>query len=419
MRVPSFRFNVAGRFAGATGQMLFASAVFWQVFHISHDELNFVWVGLVQFVPTLVLGLFAGAVADRYDRRWLSAGAQAGALVGVAAFAWLTATGEITLGWIFGLAFVVAAFSAFDQPARAALLPALVPRELFPGAIRIQSTVQQFGFVTGPVLTGFLIYAQGPELAYAVAAGLFAASIVMTALLRLLPVELPKRAVSLAAIGEGIRFVRRRQPVLGSMVLDMFAVIFGGATALLPVYAEEILDVGVLGYGILAAALDIGSFAASMVIIFLPPFRRTGRVLLLGVLFYGAFTIVFGLSRWFILSVGAYALIGIADQLSVVARQTTIQLATPDDLRGRVTSVNFLFIGASNRLGAVESGAVAALTSATFAVVSGGIGCLVVLALIAATMPELRRFRVGDAEPERAPTGLPPAEAAGEAPAAG
>ena len=178
------------------------------------------------------------------------------------------------------------------------------------------------------------------------------------------------------------------------MVLDMFAVIFGGATALLPIYAQDILHVGPRGYGLLSSSLEIGALATSVVLMTRPPVRRTGRALLVAVGAYGVATIVFGLSRWFPLSVAAYMLVGVADQVSVVMRSTTIQLATPDELRGRVSAVNLLFIGASNQLGAAESGFVAALTSAPFAVVSGGIACLLVLAMVALTNPALRAYRI-------------------------
>jgi MFS family permease len=197
------------------------------------------------------------------------------------------------------------------------------------------------------------------------------------------------------AVREGIVFVRRQPVVLGCMTLDMFAVIFGGATALLPIYANEILDVGARGYGVLSASLEAGALVSSLVMMMLPPIRRAGMALLVGVTVYGAATVAFGLSVWFPLSVLAYALVGAADQVSVVMRNTAIQLSTPDEIRGRVSAVNFLFIGASNQLGAVESGFVAALTNAPFAVVSGGIGCLAVVAVVAAKLPALRRYRIG------------------------
>ena len=203
-----------------------------------------------------------------------------------------------------------------------------------------------------------------------------------------------RRSLSLHMIREGLSFVWTRPVVLGCMTLDMFAVIFGGATALLPVYAQDILQVGARGYGLLSASLEIGALAMAMLLVLRPPIVRAGRTLLVAVVIYGLATMVFGWSRAFPLSVGAYMLAGMADQVSVVMRSTAIQLSTPDELRGRVSSVNMLFIGASNQLGAAESGFVAELTTPTFAVVSGGAACLLVVGVVALALPELRRYRI-------------------------
>jgi hypothetical protein len=209
------------------------------------------------------------------------------------------------------------------------------------------------------------------------------------------PQEGVRHAVSLRAIREGVAYVRGHPVLLGCMALDMFAVIFAGATALLPVYAEEILKVGPRGFGILSASLEAGALLMSVALMLRRPVRSQGRALLLAVAVYGLATIGFGLSRSFWLSVGLYMLAGMADQVSVVMRSTIVQLTTPDALRGRVSSINMIFIGASNQLGAMESGFVAALTTATFAVVSGGVACLAVAGVIATRVPALRRYRLG------------------------
>jgi hypothetical protein len=284
--------------------------------------------------------------------------------------------------------------TAFDSPARMAFLPSLVGRAAFPRVATIASTNQALAFATGPAAAGMLIAEAGIAAAYAGYVALIVLSIATLATVPSPAVAPPGRGVSLAVIREGLGFVRRRRVVLGCMTLDMFAVIFGGATALLPIYATEILHVGPRGYGLLTSALEVGALATSLVLIALPPIRHAGRALMLAVAVYGLATIVFGLSRSFPLSLAAYMLVGVADQVSVVMRSTTIQLATPDELRGRVSAVNLLFIGASNQLGAAESGFVAAATSATFAVVSGGIASLVVLAVVAARIPELRHYRI-------------------------
>jgi MFS family permease len=397
LRVPSFRLFSFGRFVSAIASTVFAATVFWQVFEISDSEGQLALVGLVQFIPSLGFGLVGGVVADRYNKKLLGGGAQAIALVGFGSLAGLTWSGEVGLPAIYAAAFLISTAAAFEAPARGAILPAVIPRDLFSQSVTISSTFQQLGFVTGPALSGLLIWLEGPGLAYAVAGGLMAASVLTWLFLRLLPVVLPKRAVSVQALAEGIQFVRRRQVILGAMTLDMFAVIFGGAVALLPVYAEEVLDVGALGYGMLAASLDLGALLMSVGLVLLPPIRRMGRALLIAVFLYGIGVVVFGASSWFPLSLCAYAFIGMADQVSVVCRQTMVQLATPDALRGRVTSVNMLFIGASNRLGAVESGSVAHFLGPVFAVVSGGVGCIGVVGLVAWLMPALRRWETGDA----------------------
>ena len=381
---------------------LLQATLLWQVYDITDSTLSVAALGLVQFIPTLLMTLIAGAVADSFDRRRVVLGAQLGALgfVGILVAASLDGDPRVLL--IFALALGVATVMSFDFPARQALLPSLVRPETFPQAITTASTVQQLGFVSGPALAGMLIAAADAWLAYVAYMALVGGSVVALAFLRPRRMEGPKRAVTVAAIREGLGFVRRRQVVLGSMTLDMFAVVFGGAQALLPVYAKDILDAGSLGYGILLSSLDAGALLMSVVLLVAPPIRRTGKALLVSVAAFGLATIAFGLSRSLPLSVALYALIGMADQVSVVMRQTTIQLATPDELRGRVSSVNSLFIGASNRLGAVESGLVAAATSATFAVVSGGVACLAVVGVVWAKMPDLRRYRI---EPVLASTG--------------
>ena len=396
LRQPNFRYLSVGRLASAMAATLLQATIFWQIYNISKSEYQLALLGVAQFLPSLGLSLVGGAVADRYDRRVVSIAAQ---LVMAACGAVLflsTADGDVSTFWIYATALVLGVAGAFEWPARSALLPVLVTREAFPNAITVSSTVQQLGFVTGPAIAGFAIAFKGPELSYLIYTGLFAFSILTFFFIRPLPLDAPKRGVSVAAIQEGVRFVWSRKAILGAMTLDMFAVIFGGAAALLPVYAADILEVGDFGYGLLAASLDAGAFITSIALVVFPPIRNTGRALTITVAFYGLATIAFGLSRSFPLSLAAYALIGVADQVSVVCRQTIIQLNTPDELRGRVTSVNMLFIGASNRLGAVESGVVAGLTNATFAVVSGGIGCLAVLGIVSRTMPDLRRYRLGD-----------------------
>ena len=238
-----------------------------------------------------------------------------------------------------------------------------------------------------------MIAEAGVGAVYAASATLVLVSLVALARLRA-PAQESVRRVDWRGIREGVSFVRSHPVVLGCMTLDMLAVIFGGAAALLPIYATDILHVGARGYGVLASSLDVGAIVCSLVLTLLPPITRAGPALLASVGLYGVGTIVFGLSRSFPLSVAAYTAVGMADQVSVVLRSTTIQLTTPDELRGRVSSVNLVFIGASNQLGAAESGFVAALTSPTFSVVSGGVASLAVVAIVGFVFPELRRYRL-------------------------
>jgi MFS family permease len=376
--------------------MMLRAAVAWHVFELSRSAFHLGLIGLAQFLPQLTLTMVGGAVADTYERRRIMVIAQSVALAAGVVLLWATWTTSETLLLLYLAVMVVAAAGAFDNPARAAFLPSLVGREFFPRAVTISSTNQALAFVTGPALCGVIIAASGIAAVYAAYSVLVLVSVACLSFIEKRPPEGPRGEISLTAVVEGLSFVRSRQVLLGCMTLDMFAVIFGGATALLPIYANDILHVGPRGYGVLSSALELGALLSAVVMIFAPPIQRAGRALLIAVGVFGVATIVFGLSRSFPLSVAAYMIAGAADQVSVVMRHTAVQLTTPDALRGRVSAVNFIFIGASNQLGAVESGFVAALTSATFAVVSGGVGCLIALAVVAFRLPELRRYRTGD-----------------------
>jgi MFS family permease len=403
LRQSNFRFFVTSRFFSATAMTLLQAVMAWQVYEISGSPLSLGLLGLVRFVPSLGLSFVGGAVADRYNRRTIVIVAQT-LPMSCSAVLTLATLGEwVTLPLIYGLVLVVALAASFENPARVSLLPSIVRPETFPNAVTVNSSLQTLGFVTGPAAGGAIIAAWGVGAAYGAHVALLMGSLAALAFLRYRQPEGPRRDVSIAAIREGIRFVRQRQVILGAMTLDMFAVIFGGATALLPVYATDILNVGPRGYGILTASFELGAFLMAIGLVMRPPIDSMGRTLLITVAAFGLGTILFGLSRSFLLSVVTYMFIGMADQLSVVCRNTTIQLATPDELRGRVSSVSQVFIGASNQLGAVESGFVAAATSATFAVVSGGVGCLGVVTVVAAKMPQLRRYRISESMLEQVP----------------
>ena len=365
----------------------------WQVYEISGSALDLGIVGLVRFLPAFALSFVSGAIVDTYDRKKVLLFAQSIPLFSSGVMLAAIITNNVSLTLVYVIVFLAGVASAFEGPARQTLIPALVPRHLFSRAMTFNSTLQSLCSVTGPAIGGILIAIQGVGLGYAVHFCLILLSIIALTPLRVSgKVGASRAGVSLAAIRDGFRYLRNSPTVLGAMTLDMFAVLFGGAKALLPIYAQDVLHVDAAGYGLLTASLDIGALIAALILVGLPPPRRTGRALLLSVAAYGLATIVFGLSTWLPLSVLAYAAVGAADQVSVVMRLNTIQLAIPDDLRGRITAVNFVFVNASNQIGGLESGVVAELTNAVFAVVTGGIACLAVVGIMAWRNPALREY---------------------------
>jgi len=400
LRQRNFALYAAARLCASMAMMMMNALIFWQVYEISESALQLALVGLTRFFPSLGVSLIGGAFADSHNRKRIVMAAQTIPLAASTTLLIATSQGWLTLPLIYGLVLCIAVAASFENPARQALVPQVVTPDAFAGAIVVNSTIQSLGFVTGGALGGLLLGIAGIEVAYMAHMTLLSGSLFLLTFLRPRPVLGPKRAVSLESIKEGVLFVARRQVLLGAMALDMFAVIFGGAQALLPIYAKDILDVGEFGYGLLYASLDAGALLMALALVFLPPIKRAGRALLITVALFGIATIVFGISRNFYLSLAVYMCIGMADQVSVVLRQTVIQLATPDELRGRVSSVSQIFIGASNQLGAVESGLVAAATNATIAVVSGGIGTLAVVGIVASKLPELRRYRIEPSRPE-------------------
>jgi MFS family permease len=394
------------------GSSMLEGIILWQVYDISKSYFLLGALGLARFVPALLLTVIGGAVADTYNRRRIIMIAQLVPIACAAVLALASLGDWITLELIFGLILCVGFSSSFEGPANNALLPSLVRPETFSNAVNVWSAAQNVTATSGPLLAGFFIDLAGYGTGYFTVAGLMATSIFLLPLLDYKQTT-PARRVSIEMIREGLSFVRHSQVLLAAMTLDMFAVIFGGAKALLPVYASDILDVGARGFGFLGAAFEVGAFSMSALLVFMPPVRRTGRALLWTVVAFGIGTMAFGLSRSFAVSLVIYGLIGAADQLSVVMRRTTIQLATPDALRGRVNAVGSVFINASNHVGGLESGLVASVSNPTFAVVSGGVGTLISVAMIAWRMPLLHAYRTPGAvteveEAAEAPdTGLP------------
>ena len=378
------------RVAAMVAHQMLAVGVGWQIYELTGSALDLGLVGLAQFIPSFLLVLAAGHVADRFDRRRVLQ-----ACVVVEALA----TGGLALGslqgwinelWIFALIFVVGAARAFQMPAMASLLPLLVPRGLYPRAIASSSAAGQAAVIAGPALGGF-VYVAGAGAVYASSMAMFLATGIITTMIRLLHAQGRSEAVGLDSVFAGIRYIRDHPAILGAISLDLFAVLLGGATALLPVYARDILDTGPWGLGLLRSTTAVGALAMAMYLARRPLKRHAGRLMFAAVALFGVATIVFGVSRSFALSVVALALMGAADMVSVVVRSSLVQLQTPDAMRGRVSAVNALFIGTSNQLGEFESGVTAAWFGVVPSVVIGGLGTLAVIALWTRWFPALLR----------------------------
>jgi MFS family permease len=397
LRERGFRQYSVGTGVSGLATSLLQAVILWQVYATSGSALSLGLVGLVAFFATSVSSLLGGAVVDSYDRRTILFASQIGP--GLASLLMLAAiaTQHVSLGLIYALVLLGGIAASLENPARQSILPDVIPRHLFTRALTANAAVGSATSVMGPALAGILIAIGGIGAAYA--AHLVLIAIALGALIPLrVSVEPSGGRISLRLVREGVDFVRTRPVLLGAMTLDMFAVLFGGARALLPIYAVSVLHASAVGYGILSASTEAGTLLMAAVLLVLPTPHQTGRVLLSAVALFGVATVVFGLSTALPLSVAAYALVGMADQVSMVMRRTTIQLSTPDALRGRVTGVSSIFISASNELGALESGLVAAATGAVFAVVSGGIACVLVVGLIAWLVPDLRRHQIQSSE---------------------
>jgi hypothetical protein len=353
------------------GAQMVVVAVGWQVYAIHHSALDLGLVGLMEFVPLPVLALPAGELADRVPRRLVLAGSLVLELVIACLFVAVTLAGARELWPFLALAAAAGATGAIGMPAGRALPPMLVPLELVPDAVTLRSVGFQGSTVLGPALGG-VIFAIRPEAAYATAAALIAVGIACVLAFRVNEVAPSGERVDMSTVLAGVRFIRRTPVILGAISLDLFAVLFGGAVALLPLYAKSILHTGPVGLGVMRSAPAVGALAAGLMLARRPLRGRVGRTLLIAVAGFGAATIVFGVSRSIVLSCAALAVAGFVDMFSMNIRSTTVALATPNELRGRVNAVEMVFISASNELGAFESGFAAAILGATTAVVAGG-----------------------------------------------
>jgi MFS family permease len=375
-----------------------AVALSWQMYDLTNNPLDLGLVGLVHFIPAALLVLAAGHVADRYDRRLIVRCCQFTAGTVAAVLALGTANGWLTREAILGLVLVIGACRTFESTTMTTLVPAVVPLPLLGRATAASSSATQLAIIAGPALGG-LIYAVSPVVVYSLCCGLYIVSALLIGLIRVERSPIQRETVSLATLFAGFTYIRHNPIVLGAISLDLFAVVLGGATALLPVFARDVLGAGPWALGLLRSAPGLGALTAALVLTRWPPRRNAGRIIFAAVAMFGIAIIAFSLSRSFALSMIALAVLGGSDMVSVVIRMTLIQLETPDDMRGRVSAVNALFVTASNQLGEFRAGLMAAWLGAVPAVLVGGIGTLIVVLIGRKAFSGL--YRVEALEPAR------------------
>jgi len=408
---PDFVAYTLARFFIVLSLEMLSVAVGWQVYEITHRPLDLGYVGLAQFLPGLVLFLIAGHAADLFDRRRLLMWCYGGFALCSALLLAISWRAPQSVHLIYVVLVLLGVVRCFNWPASRAILPQLVPEEHFANAVAWNSSAFQIATIAGPAIGG-IAYAlfRGPVMVYAIGVAVSILALSMTMRIKSRPVARPSEPVSLKSVLAGFHFIWAKKLILGSISLDMFAVLLGGAVALLPVYAREILHTGPWGLGLLRSAPGIGAAVMAVVVAHRPIRRRAGMTMLLCVTGFGVFTIAFGISRSLVLSLIALFLCGASDMVSVIIRATLVQIATPDEMRGRVNAVDMLFIGVSNELGEFESGLTAHWFGTVPAVVLGGIGTLVVIGLWAWIFPELRKadqLTVAELMPEPASRQMP------------
>jgi MFS family permease len=392
LRCKNFRRYWIGNLVATLGMQAQAAALIWEIYDRTESYFSLGLVGLVQVIPVLTLALFAGHVADRIDRKRVLIGALA--LSGLCSLG-LAATSffQLDVLTMYVLLFFVGVARAFQQPAKNAFLPQIVEREQFANAVTWSLGGFQLASVAGPALGGWLLWlADSAYVVYLVEVAAATTFIALLAGVRRTQASPVHESPTLESLREGIAFVWRSQVILGAMALDMFAVLLGGATALMPIYAKDILEIDKFKYGCLLSAPAIGALLMSAVLVYRRPMAKAGQTLLWAVGGFGVATIVFGFSTSFWISLAALLMTGAFDAISVVVRHTLVQLLTPDRMRGRVSAISGMFISASNELGGFESGLVAWLTTPVISVVSGGIGTLMVVATAALAVPKLRKY---------------------------
>ncbi len=392
LRFRDFRLLAVSRFAAALGEMMVSVAIGWELYERTNNAFALGLVGLAQVAPVIAFSLIGGHVADRFNRKRIVLITQL--MLGMVSLglAFLSYT-EGSLWLVYGCLVMIGVLRAFNDPASSTLLPQSVPPEHFHSAATWSSSSWQLASVLGPALGGMMIGVfHAATQVYVVNAFACLTFVVLVSFMKGRPIGQVREAVTRESLTAGLNFIRNTPIILSSITLDLFAVLFGGATALLPVYAKDILQVGPEGLGWLRTAPSIGAIIMVLVTAHMPPFKKAGKTLIYAVIGFGVVTIIFGLSKSFILSLIMLALLGALDNISVIIRATLLLTRTPDEMRGRVSAVTNVFISMSNEMGAFESGLAAAMLGPILAVVSGGIGTIIVVLLIARTWPELRNL---------------------------
>ena len=390
LRQSPFLFFLLSRSLSRFSSQIAAVAIGWQIYDMTDRAFDLGMVGLIQFLPTALLVFVAGSAADRYRRRRVVQVCQLLEALTALYLCWGAYAGVLTEVQLFAATFVLGAAGAFESPATAALLPLIAPHGTLQRASAIQSGAGQLATITGPALGGFA-YAVAPGLPYGIMAGFWLVGMVFTGVINVMDEPAGAEDSTSKDLFAGVRFIRENPAILGTISLDLFAVLFGGVTALLPIYARDILDAGPFGLGMLRAAPAVGALLMTAVLARHTISRHVGLRMFQAVMIFGAATVVFALSHWMWLSVAALAILGAADTVSVVIRFSLVQIATPNEMRGRVGAVNFLFINASNQLGQFESGVTAALLGTVPAAVLGGVATVAVALLWMKLFPTLRK----------------------------
>ena len=383
-----------GQLISAAGTQMQLWALFWHIRELTDQPIALGGIGAARILPIIIFSLIGGAVADSYNRRTIIFITQTVAALTAVALGLLTDFGHISLWHIYALTAVQAVAIAFDSPARQALVPNLVPAKDLPNAFSMNSIAYEVGSIIGPALSGFAIAYAGQAAVYYINAASFMAVILALVLIGTVSQTFEKdsKGVSISSIQDGIRFILSRPIIFSTMILDFIATFFASANTLMPIVARDVLHVGVVQYGWLSAAQSVGAMIAAFVVSQVQELKKQGAIFMGSVVVFGAATIIFGLSRFFVLAWCALAVTGAADSVSTIIRNTIRQIRTPDELRGRMTSVNQIFFQGGPQLGEVEAGLVAQFFGAPFAIISGGVGCILGVLWISRRWPQLTTY---------------------------